>query len=794
MAHMDYSKLMGLCSNRDWDSIKNDLSSALKKTPDNPELLCLSAHFAMRQGHLSIAQWLINKSIALDAEYQPAFAELTLLKFIHNDQTFLMHDLSVTLLESVPENHPLHLLNIFSLILNEKKLLSDLNLDRFNGLSYFKDEIIRFIKFNQDSQFDENDNISLTFGPKTFKLIHELIDQKDLLLAHIISQCIGLLSPLNPDIFAASGLSYLALNKLDLAGLQFSEALFRGTSFEKEISHKLFIVNCRQRTFHDAITIGLALERQHLLSTYNELMLIDIYMQLGTYKKEAERRLKKLSISIRPESDGYPYFDTLYQKNIYFNSKEKQTEVVSYLKNKTDDSHCKAAYLYFYAEILKIPHPEEAKLIAKRAIAANPFHIDAKLWLDENEPQNTTTEFLSLFVSREGEGKVWPSPSEEALIQLIFNGEESPKNAWTKFQEDFPLGHLTAGAYRLLPSLYKKLSSHQIDSGITKGIWKKSFFENSYRLSLALPFFDALDKKNIHFVLLKGIANAITLYDDLGSRAMSDIDVYIDPSDISEAHELLTNLGWQTKDIPNSPRLRFQYASTYKHAGGGNIDLHWRLSEDFSCDYFDIKDFMPLNKVSLHGRHWAILSPTINLMLTILHGVAWNHLSPSRWVVDTKLILDQDYENINWESILKLTEKYLCRAPFIAGLKYFFSLDLNMKPPKLLKGLLKQDDSDSPLMRIRFRSKSHISDFEEAYATYQTWQKKFSLSEHDILIVCGKDKVSSIEKGCIKHDILWAPYFEPDTIIKELDITMSHFNLVAIDANYSCLIRLYCKF
>ena len=150
---------MGLCSNRDWDSIKNDLGSALKKAPDNPELLCLSAHFAMRQGHLSTAQWLINKSIALDAEYQPAFAELTLLKFIHNDQTFLMHDLSVTLLASVPENHPLHLLNIFSLILNEKKLLSDLNLDRFNGLSYFKDEIIRFIKFNQDRQFDENESI-----------------------------------------------------------------------------------------------------------------------------------------------------------------------------------------------------------------------------------------------------------------------------------------------------------------------------------------------------------------------------------------------------------------------------------------------------------------------------------------------------------------------------------------------------------------------------------------------------------------------------------------------------------
>ena len=84
MAHMDYFKLMDLSSVRNWDGIKKDLSSALKKDPDNTELLCLSAHFAMRQGHLSIAQWLINKSIAVDDKYQPAFAELTLLKFINH--------------------------------------------------------------------------------------------------------------------------------------------------------------------------------------------------------------------------------------------------------------------------------------------------------------------------------------------------------------------------------------------------------------------------------------------------------------------------------------------------------------------------------------------------------------------------------------------------------------------------------------------------------------------------------------------------------------------------------------
>jgi len=791
---INYSKLLDFCAALDWDTLKNNLSSALKKKPDSPELLCLSAHFAMRQGHLSLAQWLINKSIAIDAQYQPAFAELTLLKFIDKDQTFLMHDLPDALLECVPKNHPLHLLNIFSLIMNEKRLLKDLNLDRFSQLSSFKNEILRFIKFNQDTQFDKEDGINLAVGPKTFKLVHELIDQKDLLLAHIYSQCVGLLAPLNPDIFAASGLSYLALNKLALAGLQFSEALFRKTSFENEVSHKLFIVNCRERRFSEAITFGLMLEKKALLTKYNELMLIDMCIQIRTHQKEVEARLKKLNLLVDAEDDWFAYFDTLLQKNNWLTSNKHRTDIIQYIKNKAEASQCKAAYLYFYAEILKPTQPEEAMRVAKRAVKSNPFHIDAKLWLDEKNDQNTTTEFLSLFVSKEGEGKVWPSASEEALIALIFNDKKDLKRLWDKFQKDFPLENLTAGAYRLLPSLYKKLSSQKIDSAIVKGVWKKSFFENSSRLSMVMPFFDALHKEGIRFILLKGIANAFTLYDDLGARAMSDIDVYIDPANINKAHELLLKLNWQTKDAPNLARLRFQYAATYKHIGGGNIDIHWRLSEDLACDDFDIDDFMPLNKISFYGRDWTTLNPSMNLMLTILHGVAWNHLSPSRWVVDTKLILDRDYAHINWEHILELTEKYGCQAPMIEGLKYFFNLNLGIEPPKLLQGLLSQDDDSSPLMRVRFRSRSHTADFDEVYATYLAWQKKFHLSGQDILMVCGKDKTNAIEEGCISHGILWAPYFDPDTILKEMKITMPQFNLIAIDANYSCLIRFYCKF
>lgn len=793
MAHMNYSKLMDLASNREWDSIKNDLGFALKKTPDNPELLCLSAHFAMRQGQLSTAQWLINKSIALDAEYQPAFAELTLLKFIHNDQTFFLHGLSSDLLICVPENHPLHLLNIFSLIINEKG--SHLDLDRFPVLSSFKDELSDFIEFNRNTQFEVRILTHNHVGAKTFKLIHALIHQKDFLLAHILSQCVGLLSPLNPDIFAASGLSYLALNKLELAGLQLSEALFRGTSFEKEVLQKLFIVNARQRRFHEAIATGLMLDKAGELKPFQELMLVDMYMQLRMRKKEVEKRLERLSLSIGPGEEYFPYLDTLRQKNNYLGKKERGRDVIGYLKNKTDASDCKAAYLYFYAELLKSTDPEEAKRIAKRALQSNPFHIDASLWSDGDPSQDTSIEFLSLFVSREGEGKVWPSASEEALIRLITDTEGSPQKLWDRFQKDFPLENLTAGAYRLLPALHKRLASHNMSPPIIKGVWKKSFLENSSRLSLALPFFDALDRENIRFVLLKGVANALTLYADMGSRAMSDIDVFIDQDNIGKVHDMLVGLGWHTKDIPNPPRLRFQYASTYKHPQGGNLDLHWRLSEDFTCDYFDLKDFMPLDKLALHGRSWAILSPSVNLMLTVLHGVAWNHLSPSRWVVDTKLILDRDAKKIDWLRILKLTEKYHCQPPLVAGLKYFFNLYPHIKPPKSLEDFIERHEGESPLLRIRFRSRSHTSTFEEALATYLSWQKKFVLSKEDVLIICGSDKEGHIPKKCQERNILWAPHFEPDTIIKNLSKSAAPpQNLIAVDANYSCLMRFYCQF
>lgn len=69
----------------------------------------------------------------------------------------------------------------------------------------------------------------------------------------------------------------------------------------------------------------------------------------------------------------------------------------------------------------------------------------------------------------------------------------------------------------------------------------KSFFRDQ----CALEVFNALNKKNINFVALKGFYLAYRYYTKPYERLFSDIDILIDKSDANKVAELLYDLGYQ---------------------------------------------------------------------------------------------------------------------------------------------------------------------------------------------------------------------------------------------------------
>ena len=84
-------------------------------------------------------------------------------------------------------------------------------------------------------------------------------------------------------------------------------------------------------------------------------------------------------------------------------------------------------------------------------------------------------------------------------------------------------------------------------------------------------------ERGIPVVPLKGPVLAEVLYDDVGARPSSDIDLLLPADKLSEAADVLVQLGWQPEpDLrPGSPLPLLHYVLTHPHLPP--IELHWRV-------------------------------------------------------------------------------------------------------------------------------------------------------------------------------------------------------------------------
>jgi hypothetical protein len=416
-------------------------------------------------------------------------------------------------------------------------------------------------------------------------------------------------------------------------------------------------------------------------------------------------------------------------------------------------------------------------------------------------PVGEALEWMGIFIPKQYEGRAWPSTVEEQLIDLMF---DTPIEQWLARWQDFTVEHshhqLDAGANRLLPWLHRQFETHlEMEQwplrDVLKGIWKKSFFENATRIATLLELAKHFKKHGIELVLLKGIANAIDLYGDLGSRPMADLDVLVDPQQATNAHQVLIEQGWTCDEPPIAPRLRFQYASTYRHPGGGMVDIHWRPCEDFVNDAYDPADLGACSTLEIQGVRFFILNPTLNLFSTILHGVAWNHLSPVRWVCDARLILQKYQSQINWVRMLELAQKYDCLEPWVLGLQYLrrHSAICGVLPKSIEHALL-SDYSQFPLLRVRMQSRSRVANAHELIATVEHWQRKLRLHTHDVIVAVGGEHPKYTQARCQLRNIVWLPAYDPEFAMRYFGQDCAVYNVITIDAAHSCLVRLNSRF
>lgn len=794
---MDYATIFKAINQGQWQLLEASLTELIRQVPNDSSPLALAAHVSLCQGQPQRARVLAQKALGLAPEFTPAFVESALADLYQGDLERSYQALRNISLSNVPNEHPAHLARtllciIFDDVTPELQAGATGLQDQWSamlGAPAMVEALMGLVTGHEISHEIHSATWPVQEMPNQ---AYKLLANGNGLLANLFGKLCQIIAPNSAESFLAVGIIDLHLGFLEGASRALHEAAYRQTNTPPSVLWPTFHLYCRQERYPEAIEIANQLIVANAMTLDGMGYYIDLLVRCQADTTAIERCLKDtLKFDGATQHPGIRV--AVYR--LALAAKQQTPELVLGALTQTTDLVQSAPGLYLQAALLNDSKPERAKTLAEQAIALEPFHPDAARWLNVNSNQTNVFEYMGLFLPTEHEGCAWPNALQTELLQVIFAATpDDMRNGWQNFLERHTLERLDAGCYRLLPLLHSRLThlcpnTHWPRREMLKGVWKKSFLENATRLKTIMALTQTLESNGIKYLLLKGLANAIDLYGDLGARPMSDIDILITPEDLALCHRILIERGWQTQTPPVQQRIRFQYASTYLHPDGGNLDLHWRPAEDFTTDYYKATDLGDRKTISWMGQSIHTLNPTTNLACTILHGVAWNHLSPVRWVSDALLLLKQHQSAIDWAQFVTLTQRYHFSHITRAGLRYLvehFAEAATLVPEHIYNQPLTQQEER--LLNIRCRSRTEPARLEDLLVLFDALNLRFKLGPHDQRWACASHFSTEEIQTLANQGIRWMPVYDALTLESQL-ARMGVKNCLFLDGNLNGYLR-----
>lgn len=261
-------------------------------------------------------------------------------------------------------------------------------------------------------------------------------------------------------------------------------------------------------------------------------------------------------------------------------------------------------------------------------------------------------------------GYVWPTADQQWMLRAALLPAEAGRDAWEKWKSLADIDHLDEGSFRLIPLLYrnlKRIGAESEMSGMFKGIYRRSWYQNQialHKLSKILGFFREAE---IPTLLLKGAALALLYYKDLGLRPMADIDVLVPVNKAVDTIHLLRKSGWKPEmDCPR--RMTSDYLLTVKACNlvrdesDVKLDLHWHVFQECLEPDSDVELWESSVPVAVGEESSRALSPPDQLLHICSHAMEWNAVAPVRWVADAMAVLS-NAPGLDWNRVLEQIRK-----------------------------------------------------------------------------------------------------------------------------------------
>ena len=255
----------------------------------------------------------------------------------------------------------------------------------------------------------------------------------------------------------------------------------------------------------------------------------------------------------------------------------------------------------------------------------------------------------------------------------------------------------------------------QFKNGIRQDIWnkfKEIYYTNIYQntkiyqeMNIVLSSFN---KENVKVIPLKGIFLAEKIYNNIGLRAMGDIDLLIKKEDLSRIDKLLEDIGYRSpihKEL-RSHAIEKSYMNSIDYFKTGEkspiLHIHWHIVNVSLPTYMYTKNikmdkFWEYAKpVKIADTETLQLAPH-HLIIHLAEHALKHSFDRLTLLSDINAATKRYREQIKWEKLIKETMEFGMERQLFYGLyftKYFLEADIpdyvlsRLKPKKI--GLLER--------------------------------------------------------------------------------------------------------
>jgi uncharacterized protein YukE len=185
------------------------------------------------------------------------------------------------------------------------------------------------------------------------------------------------------------------------------------------------------------------------------------------------------------------------------------------------------------------------------------------------------------------------------------------------------------------------------------------------------------------FILLKGGAYLVDLYDDPGARSLTDIDILVRPQDVRRVGRRLAKAGMVGETGADYPEnCRFEM---YRSAPVAcRVEIHWRLGVEGRVNFDQEALWSGSREASLDGTPVRLLSREEALVFHVWHA-ADHYFGPGlKWAIDLREMLRRwDPDPIR---LLELANERRARTALSLALSQVERLFPGEAPRDLLRG------------------------------------------------------------------------------------------------------------